>query len=84
MAYAMPYALHEDMRLIRSYLSDEDIREALDNAPPGIIYPRSWAYWNLKMGRYPPPPLPVRKFVPLEETRLAEENRKSTREDVSE
>lgn len=62
MAYAMTYARHEDMRLIREYVSDEDFREALDRAPPGIIDPRSWAYWNSKMGRYPPPPLPKRHF----------------------
>ncbi len=60
MAYAMTYARHEDMRVIRQYVSDEDFREALDRAPPGIIDPRSWAYWNLKMGRYPP--LPRRSF----------------------
>jgi hypothetical protein len=62
MAYAMTYARHEDMRLIRESVSDEDFREALDRAPPGIIDPRSWAYWNSKMGRYPPPPLPKRYF----------------------
>jgi hypothetical protein len=60
MAYAMTYARHEDMRLIREHVSDDDLREALDRAPPGIIDPRSWAYWNSKMGRYPPPPLPKR------------------------
>lgn len=62
MAYAMTYALPADMRGIRRYVSDDDFREALDRAPPGIIDPRSWAYWNSKMGRYPPPPLPVRRF----------------------
>lgn len=62
MAYAMTYARHEDMRVIRQFVSDDDFREALDKAPPGIIDPRSWAYWNLKMGRYPPPPLPRRTF----------------------
>jgi hypothetical protein len=62
MAYAMTYARHEDMRVIREYVSDDDFREALDRAPPGIIDPRSWAYWNSKMGRYPPPPLPRRRF----------------------
>lgn len=62
MAYAMTYALPEDMRLVRRYVSDDDFREALDRAPPGIIDPRSWAYWNSKMGRYPAPPLPVRRF----------------------
>lgn len=62
MAYAMTYACHQDMRLIRRYVSDDEIRQALDTAPPGIIDPRSWAYWNLKMGRFPPPPLPQRTF----------------------
>ena len=63
MTYAMTYARHEDMRVIRRYVSDDDIRDVLDHAPPGIIDPRSWAYWNSKMGRYPPPPLPVRRFT---------------------
>lgn len=62
LAYAMSYAHHEDMRLIRQYVLDDDIRHALDQAPPGIIDPRSWAYWNAKMGRYPPPPLPQRNL----------------------
>jgi len=62
MAYAMTYARHEDMRLIREHVSDQDFCEALDRAPAGIIDPRSWAYWNSKMGRYPPPPLPQRQF----------------------
>ncbi|MGH8304035.1 MAG: hypothetical protein ACRETG_00310 [Steroidobacteraceae bacterium] len=62
MAYAMTYAHHEDMRVIRRYVSDDDLREALDRAPPGIIDPRSWAYWNSKVGRYPPPPLPSREL----------------------
>lgn len=61
-AYAMTYAWHEDMRVIRRHLSDDDLREALDCAPPGIIDPRSWAYWNSKLGRYPAPPLPRRTF----------------------
>jgi hypothetical protein len=63
MAYAMTYALPEDMRAIRKYVSDDDFRAALDRAPPGIIDPRSWAYWNSKMGRYPAPPLPTRSFA---------------------
>lgn len=62
MAYAMTYARHEDMRVIRRYVTDDEIRQALDAAPPGIIDPRSWAYWNLKVGRFPPPPLRKRTF----------------------
>lgn len=63
LAYAMTYACHEDMRVIRRYVSDDDFREALDKAPPGIIDPRSWAYWHVRMGRFPPPPLPKRAFA---------------------
>jgi len=62
MAYAMASATHEDMKALRRHVSDQDLREALAHAPPGIIDPRSWAYWNSKMGRYPTPPEPVRKF----------------------
>src|SRR5438105_13157694 len=62
MAYALTYAVHEDMRIIRRYLSDADLREALALSPPGRSDPRSWAYWNSKMGRYPAPPMPVRRF----------------------
>jgi len=62
MAYAMKHAPPEDMRVIRRYVSDDDFREAQYHAPSGIIAPRSWPTWNNKMGRYPPPPLPVRRF----------------------
>lgn len=61
-AYALARATHEDMKLLSGFLTEDDLREALDHAPPGIIDPRSWAYWNAKMGRYPAPPLPTRKF----------------------
>lgn len=61
-AYALSSATHEDMKLLRSFLTDDDLREALDHAPPGIIDERSWAYWNSKLGRYPAPPLPERQF----------------------
>lgn len=60
MAYVMTHATPEDLSVLRRYVSDDDFREALDNAPPGIIDPRSWAYWNVRFGRYPPPPMPRR------------------------
>ena len=52
-AYALVRATHEDMTLLRKFLSDDDLREALDHAPPGIIDPRSWAYWNSRLGAIP-------------------------------
>lgn len=62
LAYAMTYGTHEDMHTLRRYLGDEDLREALDRAPPGIFDPRSWSYWHLVLDRWPPPPLPERKL----------------------
>jgi hypothetical protein len=61
-AYALESATHEDMVVLRRYVTDADIRETLASAPSGIIGPRSWAYWNARMGRYPAPPLPVRNL----------------------
>jgi hypothetical protein len=62
MAYAFARATHEDMKLLRTFVSEADVREALDCAPPGIIDPRSWVYWNLRHGRYPAPPMPRRRL----------------------
>jgi hypothetical protein len=62
LAYAMTYGDYADVAAISKYLSDDEIRAALDAAPPGIFDPRSWAYWNLKYGRYPAPPIPKRRL----------------------
>jgi hypothetical protein len=63
LAYAFARATHEEMKALRVYVNDADLREALDNAPPGVIDPRSWAYWNLRLGRYPAPPMPRRRLL---------------------
>ncbi|WP_287786850.1 hypothetical protein [Acidiphilium sp.] len=64
LAYAMARATAEDMAKIRQYVSDQDFIDALDAAPPGIIDPRSWSYWNLVVAdRQPAPPMPVRRFA---------------------
>jgi hypothetical protein len=61
-AYALERATHEDMKVLRRHLTEADIQEALDAAPPGIIGSRSWAYWNATIGRYPAPALPKRRL----------------------
>ena len=64
MAYAMARASAEDMAEIRRYVTNDDFLKAIDQAPPGIIDARSWAYWNLIIGgRSPPPPMPSRTFA---------------------
>jgi hypothetical protein len=82
MAYAMTYARHEDMQVIRRFVCDDDFRTALDQAPPGIIDARSWAYWNSKLGRYPPPPRPVRRFTRMAGTCNAGEGSHTQRFDL--
>jgi hypothetical protein len=63
MAYAFRYATHDDMQKLRSTLSDDDLRKALAQAPPGIIDLRSWSYWHAILGTYPAPPMPRREVA---------------------
>jgi hypothetical protein len=63
-AYVLTYGTHEDVSKLRRFVSDDALREALASAPPGVFDDRSWAYWHLKLGRYPPPPLPSRMLGP--------------------
>ena len=62
MAYAMKHSTDEDMAVLLAIIGPEGLEEALDKAPPGIIDPRSWSYWNVRAGRFPTPPMPVRTF----------------------
>jgi hypothetical protein len=52
----------EEIKVVRRYVSLNDLREALEHAPPGVMDKRSWAYWNTRLGRYPVPPMPRRSF----------------------
>jgi len=60
LAYLMTYGTPSEIAVVRQYVDDRAFHEALDKAPPGIIDPRSWAYWNVMAGRYPVPPMPSR------------------------
>ena len=59
-AHLLTYSTPHDVEIARRYLSDADLRRALDLAPPGVFDARSWTYWNLILGRDPAPPMPVR------------------------
>jgi hypothetical protein len=63
LAYLMTYGTSEEVAVVRRYVDLADFREALEQAPPGIIDERSWAYWNTVTGRYPVPPMP-RRIIP--------------------
>lgn len=61
-AYVLTYGDIDDVKALREQLDWGDIREALDNAPPGVFDARSWAYWNLMVGRFETPPMPMRRL----------------------
>jgi hypothetical protein len=62
LAHLMTYGTVEDLAAVRPVVGKPELLEALEQAPPGILDPRSWAYWNLVCGRRPAPPMPERHF----------------------
>ncbi len=62
LAHVMTYGTLEDLRALEGVVGPDDFREVLEHAPPGVFDARSWAYWNLKYGRVPAPPLPEREI----------------------
>ena len=69
LAHVMTYGTIQDLVTAEKYFTPEDFRHALENAPPGVFDPRSWAYWNTKFGRVPVPPMPRRKFLEAQDGR---------------
>jgi hypothetical protein len=61
LAHVMTYGTIEDLLALGGIVGTAEFREALENAPPGVFDERSWAYWNLKCGRFPAPPMPKRR-----------------------
>ncbi len=62
LAYVMTYGMPRDLRILRQVYSDNDLREALSQAPAGVFDPRSWSYWHVILGLEPVPPLPRRRL----------------------
>ena len=62
LAYAFRFATSEDMLTLRRHVDDDDLRDALEHASPGIMDGRSWAYWRLMLD-LPERPLPKRTFT---------------------
>lgn len=60
----MQLGTHDDVRTVRERFGDDALREALCDAPPGILDARSWNFWHLFLFRRPPPPLPERPLPP--------------------
>ena len=63
LAHLMNYGTPRDLAALQGLVGQEEFREVLDHAPPGVFDRRSWAYWNLICGRDPAPALPTRHFT---------------------
>lgn len=62
LAHVMTYGTVEDLRALQAVVGQNDYRDALEQAPPGVFDSRSWAYWNLRCAITPALPLPVRRL----------------------
>lgn len=60
--HVMTWGTVGDIGTTRSYFAEDDFREALKRARPGVFDPRSWAYWHLVLNMGPAPPLPRRRL----------------------
>jgi hypothetical protein len=63
LCHLMTYTLPEDAVIVGRHVDTAQFRRALELAPSGLFDPRSWAYWNIKCGRDPVPPMPERSFL---------------------
>lgn len=62
LSHAMTYGTVDDLRVVRAHFTDDDLRQALRAAAPGVFDARSWAYWHAVLGVHPAPPLPTRSL----------------------
>ena len=60
--HVMTWGMIEDIRVARAHYDDDDFRNALRQAHPGVFDARSWAYWHVVLGMDPAPPLPERRL----------------------
>jgi len=62
LAHLMVYGSVADVKLVEKYISLEEFRNSLGNAPAGIFMQDAWIRWHKKLGIRPIPPLPRRRF----------------------
>ena len=62
LSHLMTYTLASDVVLIESRLTRAEIAYVLNHAPAGVFDAPSWSFWNVRLGRDPVPPMPVRNI----------------------
>lgn len=46
----MTYGTLEDVKWMLANFSEDELREAIEQAQPGVFNGRSWSYWHLRLG----------------------------------
>lgn len=64
--YTMEYGTLRQVRVVIEAVGMDGIKEALDNARPGILSKKKWTFWHAYIGTYPPPEMPRRRFGDIE------------------
>lgn len=62
LAQVMALGTWDDVALAKSAYPPDAWKEALREAPPGVIDARSWHYWHNVFRMTPIPPLPTRRL----------------------
>jgi len=62
LAHLMVYGSRHDVELVKEYVSPEEFRQALENAPAGVFTQDAWTKWHKQLRIEPIPPLPRRRF----------------------
>jgi hypothetical protein len=53
----------KEIQYVEKIFGEEEFREALRRARPGVIDPASWHFWHHRLGIEPVPDAPKRIFV---------------------
>ena len=61
-AHLMVYGSPADVQVVEKYMSREEFRKVLANAPAGVFTQDAWTRWHKKLGNEPIPPVPRRRF----------------------
>jgi hypothetical protein len=61
LARVMALGTFDEVRFVRGHFPPGAFRAVLEDPPPGVFDPRSWAYWNLVFDREAPE-LPRRRL----------------------
>jgi hypothetical protein len=62
LAQVMVYGTPEDLGEAQLHFPASAFRKVLDDPPPGVSDPRSWAYWHAVFGLSAPPSPPGRRI----------------------